>query len=52
MDEILASLETGLTTIKADATSAIAKAVGLGIPIMGLLFAVRAGIKAFKSVSR
>lgn len=52
MDAIITSMETGMGTIKADSTTAIAAAVGAGIPIMGLLFAVRAGIKAFKSVSR
>lgn len=52
MEDILTSMETGFGTIKTDATSAIAKGVALGLPIMGLLFAVRAGIKAFKSVSK
>ena len=52
MEEILSAMETGFTSMKSDASSAIGKGVAMGIPIMGLLFAVRAGIKAFKSVSR
>lgn len=52
MDAIITSMETGFTTIKSDATTAIGAAVAAGIPIMGLIFAVRAGIKAFRSVSK
>ena len=52
MEEIISSMTTGFTTMKSDATTAIGAGVAAGIPIMGLLFAVRAGIKAFRSVSK
>ena len=52
MEEIPTSMETAFGTMKTDATSAIAKGVAMGIPIMCLLFAVRAGIRAFKATSK
>ena len=52
MEEILTSMESAFATGQSNATSAIAVGVAAGIPIMLILFGVRAGMRAFKSASK
>ena len=53
MDEaILTAFTTATTTVQSDVTAMIVKALPAALSIMGLLMAIRIGVKFFKSVAK
>lgn len=44
------ALTTAMTTVASDAVSSIIGMVGVAAPVLGTMFVVSAGIKAFKKI--
>lgn len=50
MEEIKTALVSGLTTASSDAISVIAAVIPVATGVLAVMFAVSAGIKAFKKI--